>query len=140
MTFRVTEEERDFIRRRQEQSGIRNMRQYLLKMAVDGRVIRIEFESVNEMVRLLSNATNNINQIARRANETGNIYAADFDEINVRLDEIWSQAKSILRRISDMMDAIQSGIKIWVKIASSMPALNGSLDRRKAVVADAKAA
>ena len=112
MTFRVTEEERDFIRRRQEQSGIINMRQYLLKMAVDGRVIRIEFESVNEMVRLLSNATNNINQIARRANETGNIYAADFDEINARLDEIWAQAKSILRRISDMMDALQSGIKI----------------------------
>ena len=64
------------------------------------------------MVRLLSNATNNINQIARRANETGNIYAADFDEINARLDEIWIQAKSILRRISDMMDALQSGIKI----------------------------
>ena len=112
MTFRVTEEERDFIRRRQEQSGIVNMRQYLLKMAVDGRVIRIEFESVKEMVRLLSNATNNINQIAKRANETGNIYAADLNELNERYEEIWVQAKEILRRVGDMMDALKSGVKI----------------------------
>ena len=112
MTFRVTAEERDFIRRRQEQSGIINMRQYLLKMAVDGRVIRIELESVKEMVRLLSNATNNINQIARRANETGNIYAADLNELNERYEELWVQAKDILRRVGDMMDALKSGAKI----------------------------
>ena len=68
------------IDRRMAQTGIKNRRAYLLKMAVDGRVIHVELESVREMVRLLSNATNNINQIAKRANETGSIYAADLDE------------------------------------------------------------
>ena len=66
MTFRVTEEEREMIRRRQEQTGIINQRAYLLKMAIDGRVIRVELESVKEMNRLLSNATNNINQISKK--------------------------------------------------------------------------
>jgi uncharacterized protein related to proFAR isomerase len=52
----------------------------------------------------LSNATNNINQIARRANETGSIYAADMDEIKARQEEIWVQQKEILRRLNKVLD------------------------------------
>ena len=58
--FMVTEEERDMIKRRMEQSGMKNMRAYMLKMAIDGRVIHVEFESIREMVRLLSSVSNNI--------------------------------------------------------------------------------
>ena len=72
MTFRVTEKEREMIRKAQVRTKIKNTRAYLLKMAVDGRVIEIDLESVREMNNLLSNATNNINQIAARANATGN--------------------------------------------------------------------
>ena len=89
MTFRVTEKERDMIKKRQEQSGIQNMRAYLLKQAIDGRVINIELDSVNEMCRLLGNASNNINQIARRVNETNNIYLPDIADIQARQEEIW---------------------------------------------------
>jgi nicotinamide mononucleotide adenylyltransferase len=63
VNFRVTEQEREMIQRRMEQTGMENLRAYLLKMAIDGRVIHIELESVREMVRLLSNVTNNINQV-----------------------------------------------------------------------------
>jgi len=107
MTFRVTENERDMIRRRQAQTGIINLRAYLLKMAVDGRVIHVELDSVKEMNRLLSGIGNNINQIAKRANENGNIYAVDLDEIKVRQDEIWVQQKEILRKITNMIDAVK---------------------------------
>lgn len=100
--FFVNQEEREMIDRRMAQAGMKNQRAYLLKMAVDGRVINVEFESVNEMVRLLANVSNNINQIARRANETGNIYAADLDEIRNRYDEIWAQMKTILRKLSEL--------------------------------------
>ena len=107
MTFRVTEEERGMIRRRQEQTGIINQRAYLLKMAIDGRVIRVELESVRDMNRLLSGIGNNVNQIARRANENGNIYAADLDEIKARQDEIWVQQKEILHKINKMIDSVK---------------------------------
>jgi len=100
--FMVSEEERDMINRRMEQSGIKSKRAYMLKMAVDGRVISVELESVREMVRLLSNATNNINQIAKRANQTGSIYAADIDELSSRYDEIWGQTKVILKKLSEL--------------------------------------
>jgi len=102
INFAVTEQEREMIDRRMAQTGMKNRRAYLLKMAVDGRVIHIELESVREMVRLLSNATNNINQIAKRANETGNIYAADLEDLSSRYEEIWSQTKTILRKLGDL--------------------------------------
>ena len=101
--FMVDEKERDMIYRRVEQSGITNLRAFLLKMAVDGRVIHVELESVREMVRLLSNATNNINQIARRANETGNIYARDIDVMKEHIEVIWRQAKEILQKLNKLL-------------------------------------
>ena len=102
LAFRVTEEEREMIERRMAQTGMKNMRAYIVKMAVDGRVIHVELDSVKEMIRLLSNATNNINQIVKRANETGSIYAADLDELRGRYDEIWGQTKVILRKLTEI--------------------------------------
>jgi uncharacterized protein (DUF1778 family) len=100
LAFRVTEEERELIEQRMKQTGMKNMRAFIVKQALEGRIIHVELDSVREMVRLLSNATNNINQIARRINQTGNIYAADVDELRGRYDELWGQTKIILRRLS----------------------------------------
>jgi len=102
INFRVSEKELEMIESRMAQTGIKNRRAYLLKMAVDGQVIHLDLSGVREMVRLLSNATNNINQIARRVNETGNFYAADMDDLQKRYDEIWGQAKVILRKIATL--------------------------------------
>ena len=102
IAFRVTPEEREMIERRMAQAGVKNFRAYMLKQAVDGRVIHIELDSVNEMVRLLSNATSNINQIARRVNGTGNLYEQDVADLSTRYDELWKQIKEILRRLTDM--------------------------------------
>jgi len=107
MTFRVTEKERELIRKAQARTRIKNTRAYLLKMAVDGRVIEIELDSVREMNRLLSNATNNINQIAKRVNETGNVNLADIKRIQARQEEIWMQQKEILRRLVKILDSVK---------------------------------
>jgi uncharacterized protein (DUF1778 family) len=100
LAFRVSEDEREMIEQRMKQAGINNLRAYVVKQAIDGRIIHVELESVKEMVRLLSNATNNINQIARRANETGNIYATDLDELRGRYEELWGQTKVILGKLA----------------------------------------
>ena len=102
INFRVTEKELEMIQRRMEQTGIKNRRAYMLKMATDGQVIHLDVSGVTEMVRLLSNATNNINQIAKRVNETGNFYAADMDDLREKYDGIWGQAKIILRKIATL--------------------------------------
>ena len=100
LTFRVTEKEHEIIERRMAQTGIRNMRAYLLKMAIDGYVLKVDLSDVKEFISLLRNATNNINQIAKRANETRNIYEDDIREIQERIEEIWDKSKGILRELS----------------------------------------
>ena len=100
LAFRVSQEERDLIERQMKRAGIKNLRAYMVKMAIDGRIIHVELDSVREMIRLLSNATNNINQIARRANETRSVYSADLDDLRRQYDALWGQTKEILRRLS----------------------------------------
>ena len=43
-----------------------------------------------------------ISQYAKRANETGNVYAADVEDLKVRLDEIWGKADGILRKLAEI--------------------------------------
>jgi ethanolamine ammonia-lyase large subunit len=102
MRFMVDEKERDMIYKRMQQTGIKNLRAYLLKQAIDGQVIHIELDSVKAMVRLLSNATSNLNQIAKRVNVTGNIYAEDVADLQAHYDELWAQTKVILKKLAAM--------------------------------------
>jgi len=48
------------------------------------------------MARLLSNATNNLNQIARRINSDGSMYAADIQKLQTDYELLRGQAKTIL--------------------------------------------
>lgn len=59
--FRVTQQERQQIAERMEQAGIINVNAYLLKMAIDGYVVRLDLSELKEMVSLLRRCSNNIN-------------------------------------------------------------------------------
>ena len=78
------------------------MQAYLLKMAVNGRIIHVELDSVREMVRLLSNSANSINQIAKRVNSGGNIYAVDIEDLRGNYDALRSQSREILRLLTEL--------------------------------------
>ena len=103
LTFRVSDKEYEQIKDRMEVSRISNIRAYLLKMALNGHVYHIELESVKEMVRLLSNATNNINQIAKKANETSAVYDEDISYLKRKIDDIWKQSKKVLQLLSELV-------------------------------------
>ena len=107
INFRVTQEEYDMIKRRQGQTRIKNLRAYLLKQAIDGRVIHVDLDSVKECNALLGNISNNINQIARRVNATGSAHSADMEYIKQRQDEIWEQQREILKRLGKVIDEVQ---------------------------------
>ena len=104
MGFRVTPEEKELIHRRQAQTGIRNLRAYLLKMAVDGMVVNLDLSEVNECSRLLRTVSNNVNQIAKRANAGGNIHAAELAEIQTGLGEVWQQQDKIIRSLAKILE------------------------------------
>ena len=97
---RFKEGERDIVRRKMEEAGIRNMAAYIRKMAIDGYVIRLDLSDVKEVSRLLRINSNNLNQYAKRANETGSIYLEDIKELQRQQEKLWELMKAILQRLS----------------------------------------
>lgn len=100
--FLASKEEVERIRQKMEEIGIRSMGAYLRKMALDGYCINLDLQDVKTLVSLLRICSNNLNQYAKRANETGNIYAADIQDLQERLEEIWIGMKEILVRLSSI--------------------------------------
>ncbi len=99
---RVSQEDLEAINAKMEQSGIANRSAYIRKMAVDGYVIVLDLSDVKEMVRLLGINSNNLNQYAKKANQTGNIYIEDIRKLQKELDDIWKAAGNILARLSSI--------------------------------------
>jgi len=96
--FRVTEEERALIEEKMKLIPTRNMAAYLRKMAIDGYVIQVDHSDIKAMTAEIQKIGVNINQIARRANATGNVYREDIEEIKGVLNEIWRlQRLSLLK-------------------------------------------
>jgi hypothetical protein len=92
----ATEDEAALIKDRMTASGITGFGAYARKMLIDGYHINIDLSDVKEMVSLLRHCSNNINQIAKRANETRNIYAGDVDDLRRQHDSLWEAANKIL--------------------------------------------
>ena len=96
--FRVTEEERSLIEEKMKQVPTSNMEAYLRKMAIDGYIIQVDYSDIRKMTAELQKIGVNINQIAKRANATGNVYQEDIEEIKGALKEIWRlQRLSLLK-------------------------------------------
>ena len=98
--FRVTPEEREMIESKMAQFGTTNMAAYLGKISIDGYVVRLDLPELREMVSLLRRSSNNLNQIAKRVNETSRIYDADIDCLKENQKKIWSAANEILTRLA----------------------------------------
>ena len=98
----VTPEERDQIEAKMAQLGTNNMSAYLRKIAIDGYVVQLDLPELREMVSLLRRSSNNLNQLARRANETGRIYPEDLADIRQNQAQLWESAKEILRVLSKL--------------------------------------
>ena len=100
--FMVSERERELIEQKMAQMGTRNMGAYLRKIAVDGYVVNLDLSAVGELVSLLRRCSNNLNQLTRRAHETGNVYEADIEDLRQNYDRLWGMAGKILTELSDI--------------------------------------
>ena len=98
--FLVSEEEEKLIKRKMEDTGIKRTGVYLRKMAIDGYTIQLDLEDMREAVRLLRISSNNLNQYAKKANETGSVYVEDIRDIKQSQEELWNLMKAILSKLS----------------------------------------
>ena len=98
--FRVSKSELDRIHVKMAELGIVSIGAYLRKMVLDGYCIRLDLKELNRMAYLLQMCSNNLNQYAKRANESGRVYQTDIEDLRARLDELIGLAKQILAQLA----------------------------------------
>lgn len=94
--IRVTEEERALIEEKMQQIPTLNLSAYARKMLIDGYIITLDLQEVKGHTAQLQKIGVNINQIAKRINETGQIYADDMDEMERFMEEVWRLERRLL--------------------------------------------
>lgn len=100
LNFRVTEREKALIEEKMLALGTTNREAYLRKIAIDGMIVKLEVQELKEIVSLMRRTSNNVNQIARRLNETGRIYEADIIDVHNRQEQLWDMLNSMITKLS----------------------------------------
>ena len=98
--IRLTEDEQDVLLQRMRDAGVQNREAYLRSMALTGYILRLDNSEVRETLRLMATATNNINQLAKRANETRSVYANDMVQLREEVGNLRGQVSDIMKVFS----------------------------------------
>lgn len=102
ISVRLTEEEHQLLKEKMARIGVTNQEAFLRKMALDGLVIKLDLPELKQMISLLRYTSNNINQIAKRLNESGRAYETDFADILEKQNQLWELANEILIKLSSI--------------------------------------
>lgn len=63
----------------------------------------MDLSDLKEILRLLQISGNNLNQYAKKANETGSIYHEDIEEMKNNQKEILQEMRKVLDRLTAIM-------------------------------------
>ena len=95
----LTDEEKEVFEKKMKLANCKTMSHFLGKCVLEKEIYVVDLEPFRDLQWLLSNATNNINQIAKATNTTGVIYKKDIDYMREKIEklakEIW-QIHSLL--------------------------------------------
>lgn len=84
------------------EAGTANMGAYLRKMALDGYILRLDLLELKEILSQLRYMGNNVNQIAKRANEVGVIDEMDIRGVSKRQERMLEQMARLLEKLSGL--------------------------------------
>ena len=90
---------------RQQISACRSLRQFITGFQVCAGSLfqnKGDLPQLRRMAYLLQNCSNNLNQVAKRANESGQLYAADLEDLRSRLDELIAIGKQLLDKLTEL--------------------------------------
>ena len=100
--LRLSKTEKNRIYEKMLSMGIRSLSAYIRKMALDGYCLNLDLPQLQRMAYLLQMCSNNLNQYAKRANESGKIYATDMEDLRQRLDELIDIGRQILSKLAEL--------------------------------------
>ena len=85
---RLDDNELQQVHKKMEILGINNREFLARKLLLDGYIVNIDMKPINELVRLVRISSNNINQMAKRANETGSVYENDVLQLLAEVNNL----------------------------------------------------
>lgn len=100
LRFYVSEDEKAFIYEKMNVAKIRNLSDYLRKVAIESKIEIRDYSEFRNFRNELNKIGVNINQISRRVNETRSVYKEDLKDIQDKQEEIWQLMRAILSRMS----------------------------------------
>lgn len=92
----LNDEENEILDKKFRQSGAKSKSDFIRRLILDGYVLEVDFSEIQRYNFLLSNISNNINQVAHRCNETRSVFQSDIDDLKKEMDKIWQLQKSML--------------------------------------------
>lgn len=104
LEIKLTEEEKALFEEKRKLAKCRNMSHFIRKCVLEKEIYQVDLKPFRDLQGLLYNATNNINQIAKRVNSTGIIYKDDINDIKKQIEhfskELWQIHSILLNRTS----------------------------------------
>ena len=104
LEIKLTEEEKTLFEEKRKLAKCRNMSHFIRKCVLEKEIYQINLEPFRDLQGLLSNATSNINQIAKHVNSTGIIYKDDINDMKKQIEhfskELWQIHSILLNRTS----------------------------------------
>ena len=98
----LNDEELALFKKKMKIAKCKTMSHFLRKCVMEKEIYQVDLEPFRDIQWLLSNATNNINQIAKHTNQTGVIYKDDIVSIRKDIDklskEVWQIHSLLLNR------------------------------------------
>ena len=98
----LTDEEKEIFEKKMKLANCKTMSNFLRKCVLEKEIYIVDLEPFRDLQWLLSNATNNINQIAKATNTTGVIYKKDIDYMREKIEklskEIWDIHSLLLNK------------------------------------------
>ncbi|MBR1751299.1 MAG: plasmid mobilization relaxosome protein MobC [Ruminococcus sp.] len=89
LKIRVNREELEAIDRKFRNSGMKSRSEFVRAMIFEGYIVQFSEDKMNELLKLARSISNNVNQIAVRANSGGKVYADDIADIKKGVEELW---------------------------------------------------
>ena len=71
---------------------------FIRHLILYGYVYDVNYEHLREYNTNLARIGNNLNQIAKRMNATGNVYATDVKEVKELMKQVWRTHESMLSK------------------------------------------
>ena len=94
----LSDDEQCILEQKVKASGMKSKSAFLRHLILYGFVYDIDYSELREYKAALGKIGGNLNQIAKRMNATGNVYAADVKEVKELMKKVWDTQKSMLSK------------------------------------------